>query len=119
GALPVNTLPWARDGWLALARREMLAGASARHESSAGASRHIGPFRGGTRLLPHSAPNAGVRLAAGHAALMYTGDSGPSPHVAELADGAGLLVAEASYIDRVPEDSRPHLSGARQGGRGG
>ena len=102
---------------LALDRPEMLAEAYALHESSAGASLHIGPFRAGTRLFPHSAPNADVRPAAGHAALMYAGDSGPSPHTAELADGAGLLVAEASYIDRVPEDSRQYLSGARQVGR--
>ena len=37
--------------------------------------------------------------------------------IAELADGASLLVAEATYIDRVPEDSRQHLSSARQAGR--
>jgi ribonuclease BN (tRNA processing enzyme) len=57
-----------------------------------------------------------VRLEAGDAVLMYTGDSGPSPQIAELADGADLLVAEASYIDGVPEDSRHFLSSARQGG---
>lgn len=115
-ALPVYALPGALDAVLALDRPGMLAEAYALHEFSPGASVCIGPFRAGTRLLPHWVPNAGVRLAAGHAALMYTGDSGPSPHVAELADGAGLLVAEASYIDRVPEDSRQYLSSARQAG---
>jgi hypothetical protein len=77
----------------------------------------VGPFCADTRLLPHWAPNAGLRLTAGHTALMYTGDSGPSPRLAELADGAALLVAEASYIDRVPGDSRRYLSSARQAGR--
>lgn len=102
---------------LALDRPGMLADAYALHEFSAGASLHIGPFRADTRLLPHSVPNAGVRLTAGRVALMYSGYSGPSPHIAELADGAGLLVAEASYIDRIPEDSRRYLSSARQAGR--
>jgi ribonuclease BN (tRNA processing enzyme) len=51
-------------------------------------------------------PNVGLRLAAGEAALAYTGDCGPSPLIAELAFQADLLLAEASYVDLVPEDSR-------------
>jgi ribonuclease BN (tRNA processing enzyme) len=116
-ALPVYALPGALDAVLALDRPGMLAQAYALHEFSGGASLHIGPFRADTRLLPHWVPNAGVRLAADHTALMYTGDSGPSPAIAELADAAGLLVAEASYIESVPEDSRQQLSTARQAGR--
>jgi ribonuclease BN (tRNA processing enzyme) len=116
-ALPVYALPGALDAVLALDQPGMLADAYALHEFSAGASLPIGPLRADTRLLPHWAPNAGLRLTAGHTALMYTGDSGPSPRIAELADGAALLVAEASYIDRVPGDSRRYLSSARQAGR--
>ncbi|WP_283136281.1 hypothetical protein [Rhizohabitans arisaemae] len=37
--------------------------------------------------------------------------------MADLARGAHLLLAEATYVDWVPEDSRRHLSGARQAGR--
>lgn len=114
--LPVYALPGALDAVLALDRPQTLAEAYTLHEFNAGANLHIGPFRAETRLLPHWEPNAGVRLEAGDAVLMYTGDSGPSPHIAELADSADLLVAEASYIDRVPEDSRHFLSSARQGG---
>jgi ribonuclease BN (tRNA processing enzyme) len=116
-ALPVYALPGALDAVLALDRPGMLEDAYALHEFSAGASLPIGPFCADTRLLPHWAPNAGVRLTAGHTALMYTGDTGPSPRIAELADGAALLVAEASYLDRVPGDSRRYLSSARQAGR--
>ena len=115
--LPVYALPGALDAVLALDRPGMLADAYALHEFSAGASLRIGPFRADTRLLPHWAPNAGVRLTGGGAALMYTGDTGPSPQIAELADGAGLVVAEASYTDAVPEDSRQYASSARQAGR--
>jgi ribonuclease BN (tRNA processing enzyme) len=116
-ALPVYALPGALDAVLALDRPRMMAKAYALNEFSADASLRIGPFGAHTRLLPHSEPNAGVRLSVGHSALMYTGDSGPSPLIAELADSARLLVAEASYTDRVPEDSRQHLSSARQAGR--
>lgn len=116
-ALPVYALPGSLDAVLALDHPGMLADAYALREFSAGASLQIGPFRADTRLLPHWVPNAGVRLTAGHTALMYTGDSGPSPRIAELADGAALLVAEASYIDHVPGDSRRYLSSARQAGR--
>jgi ribonuclease BN (tRNA processing enzyme) len=49
--------------------------------------------------------------------LVYTGDSGPSRQVAELARDADLLLAEATYVDHVPENSRPYLSSARQAGR--
>jgi ribonuclease BN (tRNA processing enzyme) len=115
--LPVYALPGALDAVLALDRPGMLEQAYVLHELSAGASLRIGPFNASTDLLPHWVPNAGVRLAAGHAALMYTGDSGPSRHIAELADGVSLLVAEATYIDRAPEDSRLFLSSARQAGQ--
>jgi ribonuclease BN (tRNA processing enzyme) len=49
--------------------------------------------------------------------LVYTGDSGPGPQIADLAQGADLLLAEASYVDHVPEDSRRYLSSARRAGQ--
>jgi ribonuclease BN (tRNA processing enzyme) len=48
--------------------------------------------------------------------LAYTGDCGPSPLIADLARQADLLLAEASYLDLVPEDSRHYLSSASQAG---
>jgi ribonuclease BN (tRNA processing enzyme) len=102
---------------LALDRPGMLADAYVLHEFTAGAHLDIGPFRVQTRLLPHWLPNAGVRLAAGGRVITYTGDTGPSPEVAELARDADLLLAEATYVDQVPEDSRSYLSSARQAGR--
>jgi ribonuclease BN (tRNA processing enzyme) len=76
----------------------------------------VGPFRVETRLLPHWVPNAGIRLTAGGATLAYTGDTGPSPEIVRLARDADLLIAEASYADEVPLDSRAYLSSARQAG---
>jgi ribonuclease BN (tRNA processing enzyme) len=55
----------------------------------------IGPFRVQTRMLPHSLPNAGLRLTAGD---------------------RDLLLAEATFVDEVPEGMRAHLSSARVAG---
>jgi ribonuclease BN (tRNA processing enzyme) len=116
-ALPLYALPGALDAVLALDRPGMLDHAYALREFTAGTALAIGPFRAETRPLPHFVPNAGVRLAAGGRGVAYTGDSGPSPEVVELARGADLLVAEASYVDRVPADSRGALCSAREAGR--
>jgi len=117
GALPVYALPGALDAVLALDRPGMLAGALELVELSPGGRLEIGPFRAQTWLLPHWVPNVGLRLAAGSVVLAYTGDCGPSPLLADLAARADLLLAEASYLDQVPEDSRAHLSSAAQAGR--
>ncbi len=111
--LPVYALPGALDAVLALDRPGMLDRGYVLHELTAGGSLDIGPLQAETRLLPHWLPNAGIRLAAGGRVLAYTGDTGPSRDVASLARGADLLLAEASYADQVPEDSRRYLSSAR------
>lgn len=115
--LPVYALPGALDAVLALDRPGMLASALVLHDFSAGSDLSIGPFRGVTRLLPHWVPNAGLRLTAGGRVLAYTGDSGPDPQVVELARGADLLLAEATYVEDIPEESRPYLSTARHAGQ--
>ena len=115
--LPVHALPGALDAVLALDRPGMLAAGYVLHEVNPGSSLDIGPFGARTRLLPHSRPNAGVRLTAGGRVLAYTGDTGPDDGVADLARGADLLLAEASFADEVPEDLRGTLSSARQQGR--
>ena len=113
-ALPVYSLPGALNAVFALDRPGMLTDAYVLHEFTAGDGLDIGPFRAQTRLLPHSVPNAGVRLAAGGRVLAYTGDTGPSPEVVELARGADLLLAEASLrgpgagaIAALPDERPP------------
>jgi ribonuclease BN (tRNA processing enzyme) len=115
--LPVYALPGALDAVLALDRPGMLDDAYTLREFTAGDRLEIGPFRASTRLLPHWLPNAGVRLEAGGRTLAYTGDTGPSTEVVELARDADLLLAEATFSDRVPEDSRSDLSSADQAAR--
>jgi ribonuclease BN (tRNA processing enzyme) len=115
--LPVYALSGALDAVLALDRPGLLDGAYVLREFAAGDGFDIGPFRAETRLLPHWVPNAGVRLAAGGRVLAYTGDTGPSPEVTELARRADLLLAEATYVDQVPKDSRLYLTSAHHAGR--
>jgi ribonuclease BN (tRNA processing enzyme) len=114
--LPVYSLPGALDAVLALDRPGMLTDAYVLHEFTAGAPLDIGPFHAQTRPLPHSIPNAGIRLEAGERVLAYTGDTGPSPDVVDLARGADLFLAEATHVYRVPEPSRRYLTSAHQAG---
>jgi ribonuclease BN (tRNA processing enzyme) len=116
-ALPVYALNGALDAVLALDRPGMLDSAYTLHEFDPGDALTIGPFRAETRLLPHSRPNAGVRLTAGGRVLAYTGDTGPSPEVVTLARDADLLLAEASYVDQVPPGLAGTLTSARDAGR--
>jgi ribonuclease BN (tRNA processing enzyme) len=115
-ALPVHALPGAADRVLALDEPGTLAGAAALSAFAAGESFEAGPLRVDTWPLPHSVPNAGLRLEAGGRVLAYTGDTGPSAAIVELARGADLFLAEASFPERVPADSARHLSSALQAG---
>jgi ribonuclease BN (tRNA processing enzyme) len=116
-ALPVHALPGAVDRVLALDGPGPVRDAAAVTEFPAGASFEVGPFRVDTWALPHSVPDAGLRLSAGGRVLAYTGDTGPSPAVVELAAGADLFLAEASFPDQVPASAARHLSSARQAGQ--
>lgn len=115
--LPVYSLAGAVDPVLALDGPWVSTGADLRAVTP-GAEFAIGPFAATTRLLPHHVPNLGVRLAAGGRSMAYTGDTGPSPEIARLADSADLLLAEATYPTRVPDEAdSPYLSTAGQAGR--
>ncbi|HEV7650257.1 MAG TPA: MBL fold metallo-hydrolase [Actinophytocola sp.] len=112
-ALPVYAPDGAVDAVLALDRAGMLD-----CDVRPVADRfHIGPFAVEARMLPHSLPNAGVRLAAGGEVLAYTGDSAPCADVVALARDADVFVAEATFLDDVPDGARGVLSTARDAGR--
>jgi ribonuclease BN (tRNA processing enzyme) len=115
--LPVHTLRGAVDAVLALDNPRMLADAFTLREFTAGHRLEIGPFQLATWALPHFVPNAGLRLTADGQVLAYTGDTGPSDDIAVMARGADVLLAEATFTDRVlPAHDAPFLSTARQAG---
>lgn len=110
--LPVYAPPGALDAVLALDRPGMLAEAYELREFAIGDSFRIGPLRVDTRDLPHFVPNAAARFTGDREpSLVYTGDGGPSQELIDLAAGAGLLVAEATYLEPTPDD--PLLCDAR------
>ncbi|GAA4961189.1 ribonuclease BN (tRNA processing enzyme) [Nonomuraea thailandensis] len=115
--LPVHAPPGALDAVMALDKPRMLAAALTRHDLRPGLACELGPFRLDVFDLPHHVPNAGLRLtgAAGRV-IAYTGDTGPSTELVSLAKDADLLLAEATYPERVPEEDAPYLSSARDAG---
>jgi ribonuclease BN (tRNA processing enzyme) len=116
-ALPVYALPGALDAVLALDEPGLVTEAYTLRPFEAGERFGLGPLEVDTRLLPHFVPNAGVRLTAGGTVLAYTGDSAPAPDVVELARGADVFLAEATFVREVPARYAPGLSSARDAGR--
>jgi ribonuclease BN (tRNA processing enzyme) len=116
GPLAVYTLPNAIDRVLALDRPGMLDDAYAIHEFAPGDRFEIGPLAVVTWSLPHFVTNVGMRLTAGGQTLAYTGDTGPSSDLEDLARDADLYLAEATYPELVPTDSARYLSSAKQVG---
>jgi ribonuclease BN (tRNA processing enzyme) len=115
-ALPAFTLPGALDLVLALDGPGTMDDACLLHDFTPGGGFEIGPFQVRTWALPHFVPSAGLRLTAGGRVVAYTGDTGPSADILDLARDADLFIAEASYPERVPEGAARYLSSARQAG---
>jgi ribonuclease BN (tRNA processing enzyme) len=115
--LPVYAPPGALGPVLALDRPGMLDDALTLRDLVPGEEVSIGPFMVRSWLLPHWMPNAGLRLEADGASLAYTGDSGPSPDLVNLARDADVFLAEATYPRDVPADSARYLSSALQAGQ--
>lgn len=67
----------------------------------------VGPFEVVGVDLPHYVPNAGVRITTTrHRTVAYTGDTGPSPALAELGRGADLYIMDAT-LQRQPGPDEP------------
>jgi ribonuclease BN (tRNA processing enzyme) len=61
-----------------------------------------GPFVLESVALPHFVPSVGVRLSSPGLVVAYTGDTGPSPALAELGRDADLFVVEATDREQRP-----------------
>ncbi|HYQ67450.1 MBL fold metallo-hydrolase [Actinophytocola sp.] len=73
----------------------------------------VGPFEVLGLALPHHVPNVGVRLTTTrHRTMAYTGDTGPSPALAELGRRADLYIMDAT-LQGEPEE---HLLSAEAAG---
>jgi ribonuclease BN (tRNA processing enzyme) len=75
----------------------------------------LGPFTVRTARTAHPAECHAVRLTADGGSLVYTGDTGPSQAVADLARGADVLLAEAAHPERDDLPPDLHLTGRQAG----
>jgi ribonuclease BN (tRNA processing enzyme) len=76
-------------------------------------TQQIGPFTVRTARVRHPVEAYAIRVDENGAAggsLVFTGDTGPCEALVELASGADLLLAEASYLEG-PENPPMHLTG--------
>lgn len=94
GFVPLMSLLVAEDD------RDVMAEAYAFTTVEPGDQLRVGSFDIEAFEMRHiGVPSLGYRLAAGGATLAYTGDTGPSSTVVEMARDADVLLAEASYQD--------------------
>jgi len=61
-----------------------------------------------SRPAAHGAGALHLRFEADDASVVFSGDTGPSDQLVELASGADLLVCECSFPDETPEEG--HLT---------
>lgn len=78
---------------------------------SSGRAVTIGPFTVVPRSVIHPVEAYAMRISADGAVLAYTGDSGPCAALVEVARGADLLLAEASFHHELANPPDLHLTG--------
>lgn len=72
------------------------------HEYRDGDTFTVGGAEVGLTRLAHAAPNCGVRVSSADGTLAYTGDTGRTPALHTLANGADLLLAECTLTESDP-----------------
>lgn len=110
--LPVYSVPGATKSVISLDSQSMLENSYELHEFSAGTSFRIGDLLVETRSLPHFIPSVGIRITGGGKVVSYTGDSGFSSELEDIARGADIFLAESTYVDEVDEEDKGGLSSA-------
>lgn len=75
----------------------------------------VGPFTVRVAQVPHPVPAYAIRIEHGGRSLVYSGDTGPTPALVELARGADLLLCEAAFDDGDDNPSELHLTGRQAG----
>lgn len=115
--LPVHAPAGSLDRLLAIDEPGLVDGAYRLAGFAPGDAFALGPYRVETWSLPHWVPNAGARFTGRDAVLAYTGDTGTSPDLVDLARDADLLIAEATYPEEIPDRHAGNLSSAAEVGR--
>jgi ribonuclease BN (tRNA processing enzyme) len=75
----------------------------------------IGPFSVSFATVNHPVPTTAVRFTCGDRSLVYSGDTGVSDELVTLAQGADVLLCEASFGPDEEYVPNLHLTGAQAG----
>ncbi len=75
----------------------------------------LGPFTVDVARVVHPVTAFAIRVSVGNATLVYSGDTGPCGELVELAKGADLLLAEASFREGVVNPEDLHMTGKDAG----
>ena len=75
----------------------------------------LGPFEVTLARTAHPVECYAIRLDVGGRSLVYTGDTGPSEQVVDLARGADVLLAEAAHPPGLELPPELHLTGKEAG----
>lgn len=73
----------------------------------------IGPFTVRTARAVHPVEAYSVRVEAGGRALTYSGDTGPTDRLIDLAHGSDLALFEASFLEGPANPAGLHLTSAQ------
>ncbi len=71
----------------------------------------VGPFRISTAPMRHPVEARAIRVEAGGHSITYSGDTGPTARLTELAQSSDLALFEASFITRHDNPPDLHLTG--------
>lgn len=75
----------------------------------------LGPFQVRTTRVVHPVPAYAIRVEAGGRSLVYSGDTGACDALIEAAEGADLLLCEASFVENEHNPPGLHLTGRQAG----
>jgi ribonuclease BN (tRNA processing enzyme) len=80
-----------------------------------GGTVELGPFTVTSILVDHPVPAYAIRVATDTHSLVYSGDTGPTEALVELAADADLFLCEASFVESAVNPPNLHLTGAEAG----
>ncbi|HEU0041167.1 MAG TPA: MBL fold metallo-hydrolase [Jiangellaceae bacterium] len=75
----------------------------------------VGPFTVRVVRVAHPVPAYAIRLEHDGRTLVYSGDTGPTPALVDLARGADLLLCEAGFAESDDNPPDLHLTGSEAG----
>ncbi|MFT4189043.1 MAG: MBL fold metallo-hydrolase [Aeromicrobium sp.] len=75
----------------------------------------LGPFSIRVAPVKHPVPAFAMRIQAGDSVLVYSGDTGPTEALDELAADADVFLCEASFVESAVNPPDLHLTGKEAG----